>query len=467
MGTVMDTMTALDSAFLQIEDRHAALHIGSVGVFEGPTPAFEDIRAEIERKLPRIPRYRQRMLRVPGNLGRPVWHDDPDFVLDFHLRRTALPEPGGDAQLQDLVGRIMSQPLDHDRPLWEDWVVEGLDHGRWALVTKVHHSMVDGIAGTDLLTSLFGSAPDADASGVEADPESVPGPMTLVARAFREGAADSSASTRAAMTALRHPRALAAATRSSAGGLLRFLGAARPVSRSSLLGPLGTSRCYRWAEVPLQDVLDLRSAHGCTVNDVVLTAVTLAFRELLLSRGENPSGHAVRTLVPVSVRRPDQRGHLDNRVSGILLDLPVDEDNPLAVLASVSRRMTKLKASHEAEAGELVTSLGNLVPPPGLAAGLRLAFRVPQRFLTTVTTNVPGPREELHLAGRRMLAAYPYVPIADRLRTGIAVTSYGGKLLFGITADWQSTPDVDVLRDGLVDAFTQLTRWIHHEEDHT
>jgi len=459
----MDTMSALDSAFLQIEDRHAALHIGSVGVFEGPVPPFEVIRDEIERKLPRVPRYRQRMLRVPGNIGRPMWQDDPGFDLDYHLRRTALPPPGGTIQLQDLVGRVMSQPLDHDRPLWEDWVVEDLDDDRWALITKVHHSMVDGIAGTDLLTSLFGSSAVRD-SAVHAiglgpvAPEPLPGPLTLVARAVRGTASESAANILPVASALRHPGTLARAASASTIGLLRFLTAAHPVSRTSLVGPLGSARRYRWAEVPLQNVLEIRAARGCTVNDVVLAAVTLAFRDLLQIRGENPSEHAVRTLVPVSVRRPDQHGHLDNQVSAILLDLPVDETDPEAVLEVVARRMTQLKASHEAETGQLITTLGNALPPAGLAAGLKLAFRVPQRVLTTVTTNVPGPREELHLAGRRMLAAYPYVPIADRLRTGIAVTSYAGKLLFGITADWRSTPDIDVLRDGLVTAFEELSR---------
>jgi len=459
----MDTMSALDSAFLQIEDKHAALHIGSVAVFEGPAPPFADVRSEIARKLPRVPRYRHRMLRVPGNLGRPRWYDDPDFELDYHLRHARLPEPGGDVQLQALVGRIMSQPLDHDRPLWEDWVVEGLAHDRWALVSKVHHSMVDGIAGTDLLTSFFGTSSDAQVAELArpGGTPPLPGRLTLIGVAAREAAADSSATTRAAVTALRHPRTLAGATRASASGLLRFLGAIRPVSRSSLLGPLGTDRCYRWAEVPLSDVLELRTSYACTVNDLVLTVVTMAFRRLLVSRGESTAGHAVRTLVPVSVRRPDQRGRFDNRVSAILLDLPVDESDPVVVLDVVAQRMNGLKASHEAEAGELVASLGNSIPPPGLAVGLKLAFRVPQRFLTTVTTNVPGPREELRLAGRRMLATYPYVPIADRLRTGVAVTSYAGKLFFGITADRHSTPDIDVLRDGLLDTFTDLSSRVH------
>lgn len=458
----METMSALDSAFLQIEDQHAALHIGSVGVFEGPAPTFTEIRDEIAGRLHRVPRYRQRMLRVPGDLGRPVWQDDPDFDLDEHLRCTALPEPGGDVELQNLVGRIMSEPLDHDRPLWEDWVVEGLAGDRWALVSKVHHCMVDGIAGTDLLTSLFGSAADdqtaAAARDAAAGSEPLPRRLTLVARGVREAAVESSTGTRAAASAVGHPRALARATRETAEGLLHFMTALRPVSRSTLIGPIGSSRRYRWAAVPLADVLEIRAALGCTVNDVVLAAVTLAYQTLLIRRGEQPSPRSVRTLVPVSVRHAGEHGVLDNRVSAILVDLPVDRAVPGEVVDTVARRMRKLKASHEAQAGEVVTSLGNAIPPPGLAAGLRLAFRLPQRFLTTVTTNVPGPREELHLCGRRMLAAYPYVPIADRLRTGIAVTSYGDDLLFGITADWHTAPDVDVLRDALVSAFTELAR---------
>ena len=449
----METLSALDAAFLQIEDRNAALHIGSVGIFEGPVPAFDALRAEIARKLDRVPRYRQRMLRVPGNLGRPVWGEDPAFDIDLHLRRSALPRPGGDRELAEHVGWIMSQPLDHDHPLWEDWVVEGLDDGRWALVSKVHHSVVDGIAGTDLLTRMFGADPGP---GTDASPEEAVGPLpgatALAARAVRE---ETAALAAAVVGALRHPRDLAGRARTSLGAL-RYLTALRPVGRSSILGPIGPARSYRWAEVPLADALALRSAYGCTVNDVVVAAETRALRELLVVRGEEPTAHLVRTLVPVSVRRPDQYGALDNRVSAILLDLPVDEPDPVRTLELVAERMRKLKGTHEAEAGELMTELGDGLPPPAVMAGLLLAFRVPQQFLTTVTTNVPGPREQLHLVGRPMVAAYPYVPIADRLRTGFALTSYGDSLYFGITADEQSTPDIDVLRDGLLNAFAEL-----------
>lgn len=460
----MDQMGALDAAFLQLEDRHVALHIGSVGIFDGPAPPFPDVRAEIEGRLDRVPRYRQRMLTVPANLGRPEWYDDPAFDLDYHLRHTAIPAPGGDAELQDLVGRVMSRPLDQERPLWEDWMVEGLDGGRWALVCKVHHSMVDGIAGTDVLTTLFGPEPPAPAAPGAAQgcraprpvPAALPGRAVLVGRALRRDAADALAATTGTVRALRHPRRLAATSANAVRGLLHFASAARPVARTSLLGGLGAARRYRWATFPLADVLAVRAAFGCTVNDVVLAAETLAFRALLLAREEEPGDHAVRTLVPVSVRRPEQHGVLDNRVSAIVLDLPVQKADPVIVLTEVARRTRELKASHEAETGELVTALGDHVPPPALATVLRLAFRVPQQFITTVTTNVPGPRTPLQLCGRTMVAAYPYVPIADRLRTGFAVTSYGEDLCFGITADWRSTPDIDVLRSALVEALAEL-----------
>jgi diacylglycerol O-acyltransferase / wax synthase len=458
----VETLTALDSAFLQLEDQHSALHIGSVAVFEGPVPGVAVVRDALAAKLPLVPRYQQRLLTVPGSLGRPVWEDDPDFALVDHVHRAALPAPGGEAELQELVGRIMSEPLEHDRPLWEEWVVEGLADGRWALVTKVHHSMVDGIAGTDLLTTFFGPAPSVPPPpcAVTTSPPRTPGrrQLQLVAHALQADGADSWGAVRATVRAVGHPRSLVGTVRESARGLLAFLAAARPVSPSSLVGPLGSERLYRCLAVPLPQVLDIRTAQGCTVNDVVLAAVTHAFQALLIGRGEDPSRHAVRTLVPVSVRRPDQRGRLDNRVSAILLDLPVDEGDPTVALGVVAHRMRRLKASHEAEAGELVTSIANAVPPPGLAAALQLVFRAPQRFVTTVVTNVPGPREDLHLAGRRMVANYPYVPIADRLRTGVAVTSYDGCLYFGITADRDSTGDVDRFKDGLRSAFDELAR---------
>lgn len=453
----MQTLSALDSAFLLLEDDRAFLHIGSVAVFEGPPPSLAEVRDAIARKLPLVPRYRQRLLTVRGQFGRPVWVDDPDFELEFHVRRTRVRSPGGDAELQVLAGELMSLPLDHDRPLWEDWLVHGLTGGRWALVTKVHHSMVDGIAGTDLLTTVLDKAATPDE--VPPDnfaPPPLPGQQALLMRAAREGLQAPYVDVGLALRGARHPRALLELGSATVRGMVGFAGAARLVRRTSLVGELGRRREFRWAEASLDDLRLVRESFGGTLNDVMLTTVTLAFQRLLVNRGEPLRNRAVRALVPVSVRHTDQHGQWDNRVSAILADLPVATRGSVAVLAAVSQRMDALKSSHEAEAGEVVTAMADLLPPQGLSAFLRIAFRLPQRVISTVATNVPGPRSELFLAGRRMLATYPYVPIADRLRIGVAVTSYGGRLLFGVTADSDSTPDVDVFRDGLVDALTEL-----------
>ncbi len=445
-----DRMGPLDAAFLHLEDRHTSLHIGSLAIFEGPAPSQDEVRAAISRKLPLVPRYRQRMRTVPFGLARPVWADYAAFDLEQHLHRRALPSPGGDDELRRLVDEIMSRRLDRDLPLWEDWVVEGLAGDRWAFVTKVHHSMVDGIAGTDLLSTVFDSSPGPDP--VPADhwaPVPEPSAVALTRQAVGERVGVPLREVRGVAHAARAARATAGTALVLGRGLVAFAGASRPFSTSSLAGPIGADRTYRWTEVPLADVLRIREALGGTVNDVVLAAVARAFRDLLLSRGEDPGRHTLRTLVPVSVRRPDQRGQLDNKVSAILAELPVDRAEPVDRLHETTRRMRALKATHEADTGEAVTELADLLPPPLLAAGLHVAFRLPHRVLTTVTTNVPGPRTRLWFAGRRMLATYPYVPIADRIRIGVAVTSYDGRLLFGFTGDAATCPDLAVLVRGL------------------
>jgi diacylglycerol O-acyltransferase len=464
----MDRTSALDSTFLHVETRTAALHIASLAIFAGPVPGQREVCEAISRKLPRAPRCRQRLVSVPFALGRPVWVDDPEFEIGRHVRRAAVPAPGGVEELREVAERLLSKPLDHSAPLWEDWVLEGLDGNRWALLTKVHHTMVDGIAGTDLLSTLLDTGPDDQAHDVTAvderwHPEPAPAAWQLVSDAIREQLGLRLAELRsapaafgAALGGLQHPRAAAASVQATADGLRGFAHNALPTARSSLVGPIGRDRGYGWTEIDLNTVLDIQERVGGTVNDLVLAAVTHAFRELLLSRGETPVSHSVRTLVPVSVRRADQRGVMDNRVSGILLELPVEVENLRDRLTEVSIRMRDLKDSHEAQVGEQVTGIAEALPPMPLAAFLHLAFRLPHRNLTTVVTNVPGPGQQLFLAGRRMIAAYPYVPIADRLRSGVAVTSYDGRLLFGVTTDRDSMPDAQVLVDGIEAGFADL-----------
>lgn len=452
-------MSPLDAGFWHLEGPHASLAIASVSVFEGPVPAYPDLLELYRRKLPLIPRYRQVMRQVPLRLGRPVWVDDARFDLAYHVRRTAVPAPGSDEQLCGLVGRLMTQRLDRDRPLWEAWIVENLEGGRWALVSKVHHSMVDGIAGMDLLSTVLDTEPDAELPPEqEWTPAAAPGPVRLAGSAVRDGAIVTTQLTRAAAGSLRHPTRCGRLVAADARGLLGLAGAFRPVTATSLRGPIRASRRFRWVSVDLADVARVRHAFGGSINDVVLAIVSRGFRDLLCSRGEDPSPHSVRSLVPVSVRRPDERGHYDNRVSMILAELPVEFADPVTAYRATAARMRELKASHEPEAGELLTELAEVVPPPALATFLHTAFRVPQRMLTTVTTNVPGPRQTLYARGCRMIANYPYVPIADELRIGIAVTSYGGRLSFGVTCDRESVPDVDVLTAGIADGMTGLVK---------
>jgi diacylglycerol O-acyltransferase / wax synthase len=444
----MKAMTPLDSVFLRLEDAHTSLHIASVGVFDGPAPRFEQITDLFQRKLPLIPRYRQLVHEPAWHLGLPSWSDDRRFDLGYHLRRTALPRPGGSAELDALVSRLMSQRLDRDRPLWECWVVEGLDGGRWAMVNKVHHCMVDGVAGTDLLSTVLDTSPDPDTTAVVAGevagrPEgpALPG----VARLACDVAGR-----------LVHPWDVVRGVAAGARGAVRFAGLARPASASSLVGGLGSARTWTGARIDLGDVRAVRECLGGTVNDVVLAAVTRGFRDLLLARGEEPTAHILRTLVPISVRAADGRGSYDNRISAMVPELPVELPDSIERFRAVQDRLLRAKRSGERQAGELLGGLALLLPAPVVAATLNAVFRLPQRFLVTVATNVPGPNEPLYAEGRRLRELYPYVPIADRLRIGVAVLSYVDALYVGVTADRASTPDVDVLISGIVDEVTDL-----------
>ena len=453
----MQRLNALDTAFLHLETREASLHIASVALFEGPAPALEEVRATIGRRLHRVPRWRQRLQEVPLQVGRPVWVDDQDFDLSSHVLHAEVAAPGGEQELHAAVDRIMSRHLDLRRPPWEDWVLTGLADGRWGLVTKVHHSMVDGIAGTDLLSTLLDHAPDAPEDPEEPwVPEATPGTAELIRRGLRDMAGLRAREAKAVVrTALQSPRPRGIAVRglAVASGMVRWGLAALPTGPTPLIGPIGTERTYRWISVPLVDVLTIKESFGVTVNDVVLAAVTRGYQDLLLARGTPLTEHAVRTLVPVSVRHGKS---YDNQVSALLLDLPVDVREGRERLLETAVRMRRLKASHEAEAGEVITDVGDVLPAPLLAGLLHLFFRLPHRNLTTVVTNVPGPRDRLYLLGRRMIRTYPYVCIADRIRVGVAVTSYDGQLLVGGTTDRESMPDADVLVDGVEAGFAEL-----------
>ncbi len=460
----MERLSPLDSSFLHIEDDRNLMHIGSVGVFDGPPPAYSEFVDMVAGKLALVPRYRQRVQFVPFNVGRPVWADDPYFRLDYHIRHTGLPSPGGYEQLRNLASRIMSQRLDRNRPLWELWLVERLEEGHWALISKAHHSLVDGISGTELLGVILDEGPQP--SPPVPDNWHPAGPPSGV-RLVGEAVIDTLASPYEVMSTARsltlRPLQVARSLAATAKGVLSLTGALSLAPSSSLIGPIGPHRRYAWARAAMDDVRTIRKGLGGTVNDVVLTAITRGFRDLLVAHGEPPERRVIRSLVPVSVRRPDERGTYNNRVSAMIAELPVGIADPVARLASIRQQMDTLKRSKQAVAAETLTSLSGFAPSLLLALGTRAAVsagrHTPGRLsVTTVTTNVPGPRHPLYALGRRMIKAFPYVPTASPMRVGVAIFSYEGQFTFGVNADYDSIPDVDVLTAGIEAGVTELVK---------
>ena len=453
----MDRMSPQDASFLHVENDVNHMHIASVAIFEGPAPEYDDIVAMFSSKLRLVPRYRQKVRFVPLELGRPVWTDDPHFNLRYHMRHTALPAPGGDAQLRNLVGRVMSQQLDRSKPLWEVWIVEGLEEGRWALLSKNHHCMVDGVSGTDLLTVVMDESPDPEREPEQPwTPAPEPSDSDLVRAALSERMTSPREQVRGIRSALRGPRRLAGELREFAKGMGSFGSFLNTNVETGLNGPIGPHRRWTWAETTIPEIKKVRTAHGGTVNDVVLSIITRGFRDLLLGRGEEVDGRVVRTLVPVSVRRADERGAYNNRVSAMFAELPVGLADPIERLAAIRGQMDDLKESKQAVAAETLTSLSGFAPPMLLALGARLFSRLEQNTVQTVTTNVPGPQTPLYAAGRRMLTARPYVPLAGSVRVGVAIFSYAGQLNFGITGDYEGAPDIEVLARGIEAGMTEL-----------
>jgi diacylglycerol O-acyltransferase / wax synthase len=456
-------MGPLDASFLYLEDGITHLHIAACSIFAGPAPPYLEVVAAIGNKLDRVPRYRQVVRFVPLQLGRPVWVDDPHFNLEYHVRHTALPAPGGHRELRHLMGRLMSQELDRRRPLWEAWVVEGLEDGRWALITKIHHCMADGVSGNELHAVVLDRDPlvHQTPNGTW-KPERPPSDGRLVADALVSLARSPYEQLRALQHVLRSPRRSLGQLREFAGGVASFAQGLVPTEPNSLSGSIGPHRRWTWACTRLDDLKQVRRRFGGTVNDVILTVIASGLRDVLIARGEPVGRIKVRTLVPVSTRRQDEHGTYNNRVSAMLAELPVALDDPVERLATMSKHMQTLKASHETEAGESLTALGQQAPFVAIAAAERAVIRIlrsrPQHSVNTVTTNVPGPQYPLYLAGREMLEYLPFVPIAPGVRVGVAIVSYNGKVAFGITGDYDSVPDIDVLAAGIESSVAELVK---------
>jgi WS/DGAT/MGAT family acyltransferase len=456
----MDRLKPLDAVFVDAEDEdpHTSMAIASIAVFQGPVPSDEEFLAYLAGRLPLVPPYRRKLRTVPFRLGRPVWVEDPNFDLRYHVRRTALPEPGGDRELANLMARVMSQRLDRDHPLWEYWVAEGLAGDRWALISKIHHCMVDGIAGTDLYRMIFDFTPEP-APLLPADEPTASGEPSSAWLAA-QGALDlATLPTRQALAlgrAVAAPGRAVRQTAQTARAMAKMAPALWPAARSSLSGQIGRERRYTWARASMDDILVIKHELGGTMNDVVLAAISGGLRELLLARGEQPEPHKVPSLVPVSVRAPGDESIYDNRVSAIIANLPVHVADPVDRLAAVRAELQSLKESKEALVGDALVTLGQYSPYLLASWWVRLALGLPQREIVTVTTNVPGPRQPLYGMGRRLEEIIPYVPIATTVRTGISIFTYCGNVTFGITGDFTANPDLDVLAKGIENGIAEL-----------
>jgi diacylglycerol O-acyltransferase / wax synthase len=443
----LDRLTAVDASFLLQEGPGSHMHVGGVTLLEGPPPALEEFLEQIRRRLHLVPRYRHKLASSHTALdsSRPVWVDDPNFNLEYHVRHTALPAPGDFEQLCNLTARIFSQQLDRSKPLWEMWLIEGLEENRFALISKTHHSLIDGIAGVDLATVLFDvspSPPPIRHSGRPWRPHREPGTVELLAAGARGAVRAGFELAAGAADALAHPDHALASAREVAEGLAELVWAViNPAPPTPLNVEIGPHRRFVGVGSPLADFKLVKKSFDCTVNDVVLAVVAGALRSFLIARGVRTEGLEMRALVPVSVRAEDEHNQLGNRVVVMRGPLPVYMADPLQRLRFVKREMDGLKESKQALGAEAIASAQNFAPPTILAQASRLNFST--RLFNLIVTNVPGPQFPLYVLGRRMLEVYPVAFLPQHHALAIAIMSYDGQMNFGLLGDLDAMDDLD------------------------
>jgi len=460
----LDRLTALDASFLHQEGPSSHMHVGAVTVFEGPPPPFEDLLDHIRMRLHLVPRYRQRLVVPPLQTGRPLWVDDPAFNLEYHVRHSALPTPGSEEQLRDLTARIFSQQLDRSKPLWEMWLVEGLaapangQASRFALISKGHHAMIDGIAGVDLAQVLFDlgpvppEIPHPDAAW---EPAPEPTPVELVAAGALDGMRDGLRAMIGGLELMTHPaRALREAREVAEGiGEVAWAGL-NPAPHTPLNVEIGPHRRFEVVRNRLDDFKAVKQAFGGTVNDVVLAVVSGALREWLHVRGVRTEGLELRALVPVSIRAEHEHSRLGNRIAAMRGPLPVYIEDPVARLRAVREAMQGLKESKQAVGAEVLASVQNFAPPTILAQASRLNFST--RLFNLIVTNVPGPQFPLYVLGRELQEVYPVAFLPRNQALAVAMMSYNGRINFGLLADYDALGDAALIADGIQASLREL-----------
>jgi WS/DGAT/MGAT family acyltransferase len=434
------------------------MHVGGLTILEGPPPAIEDFLEQIRQRLHLVPRYRHKLAHTALDSGRPVWIDDPSFNLAYHVRHTALPLPGDWQQLCDLTARIFSQGLDRSKPLWEMWLIEGLQDDRCALISKTHHALIDGISGVDLATVLFDLSPEpapVKHSGRAWQPHREPGTVELLLTGLRAAVKASVELASGAIDALAHPDQALARAREAAEGIGEIVWAGlNPAPVTPLNVDIGPHRRFVGLANRLEDFKLIKNAFGGTVNDVVLTVVTGALRTYLISHGIRTEGMELRALVPVSVRGQDEHHQLGNRIVVMRGPLPVYIADPIARLRFVKHAMDGLKESKQALGAEVIAGVQNFAPPTILAQASRLNFST--RLFNLIVTNVPGPQFPLYVLGREILAAYPVAFLPQHHALAIAIMSYNGQMNFGLLGDFDALADIDVIAQSIADELDTL-----------
>src|SRR5215210_1976714 len=453
-----DRLTGLDASFLHLEDGCSHMHVAGVMLFEGSSPPYEDLLEAIERRLGLVPRYRQRLAFVPFGQGRPRWVDDPHLNLRYHVRSTALPSPGSEQQLKELAGRVFAQQLDRDKPLWEIWLVDGLEGDRFAMLSKTHHALVDGISGVDIMSVLFDTSPEPTAptdTGERWLPRPLPSSAQLLGEAIVERATIPGELARSVRAVFRGPRRVAEGLRDAAVGVGAMAWAGvNPAPPTPYNKPIGPHRRFTWVRANLADIKAIKDELGGTVNDVVLSAIAGGLGKHLRRRGQNTDGIELKAMVPVSVRADVERGALGNRVAAMMAPLPVWCQDPVARLDLVSEELKGLKSGGQAVGAQVLTDLSGFAPPTVMGQASRVMAR--QRFFNLVVTNVPGPQIPLYLAGRRMIDPFPMVPLAKNQAIGVALLSYAGRINFGLVGDYDLMWDLDDFADDVRDSLAEL-----------
>jgi diacylglycerol O-acyltransferase / wax synthase len=430
------------------------MHVASTIVFEGPAPSHGEFRDHIASRLHLVPRFRQKLRFVPLSQGRPVWVDDPHLNLDYHVRQTALPAPGSDEQLRNLAARIFSQQLDRSKPLWELWLVEGLNDDRFAVVGKSHHALVDGVSGVDITTVLFDLDRDPDVVPSHAHkwlPRPEPTDLKLLGEALKERATSPREIVRGLRAILRGPRQVIRGI----GATGKVLGAGMSAPSTPFNVEIGPHRRFAMAQTDLDELKRAKDAHGGTVNDAILSIVTGALGNYLRARGHDTTDLEMKAMVPVSVRADEEHGALGNRISAMMAPLPVWCEDPVERLGLITASMGDLKGSGQAVGAEILTKITDFAPPTIAAQAARL--QPAQRFFNLVVTNVPGPQFPLYVLGRKMESIFPMVPLARRQALCIGIMSYDGQVNFGLIGDYDAMVGLDSFALDLEAATRELT----------